>query len=392
MYNEKRETVKKFNRILLILVICYACFSFIVLVRLLHSYMHFYPEKEQWELVWANGFNGSVLIKWMAQQMHDYLYFSLASDRNLIFFYLLFTCFISLFSLMVLTLANMKSRWKALTYIIYFLCAKTTQLFFLSYMEYQNVNFPFGFRIYQTVIAYSLESLVILFLPRLVNKLFMVAHQRQINSVFSVLFGIGLVLIIGPYFFGIYGKEKSVMYLQEGSSIKLLTSFKIYQMILWSSYLYTFLVATFKLKTINNLEEKKFDIRLIIILLIFAFHNILPVIFFPENMFVFGVGFFSLNILLLKFVGKSFFEDLNLLPSSSLPEMKATDTQKLTDREKEVLLLLELGLTSKSIGDRLYISETTVKTHLKNIYHKFGVNNRTRLLYKLRNITGSHSI
>jgi LuxR family maltose regulon positive regulatory protein len=48
----------------------------------------------------------------------------------------------------------------------------------------------------------------------------------------------------------------------------------------------------------------------------------------------------------------------------------------ITTREQEVLRLLETGLSNREIAGRLSISESTVKTHLGNIFYKLGVNNR----------------
>ena len=57
---------------------------------------------------------------------------------------------------------------------------------------------------------------------------------------------------------------------------------------------------------------------------------------------------------------------------------QTTDTRnQLTDRELEILRLLADGLSNKIIADRLFISENTVKYHIKNILQKFGVQNRT---------------
>jgi len=50
---------------------------------------------------------------------------------------------------------------------------------------------------------------------------------------------------------------------------------------------------------------------------------------------------------------------------------------QLTEREKEVLLLLAGGLSNKMIADKLFISPATVKSHTLNIYHKLQVGNRT---------------
>ena len=50
---------------------------------------------------------------------------------------------------------------------------------------------------------------------------------------------------------------------------------------------------------------------------------------------------------------------------------------QLTERELELLHLLAGGLSNKIIAEKLFISENTVKYHIKNILQKFGVQNRT---------------
>ncbi len=54
--------------------------------------------------------------------------------------------------------------------------------------------------------------------------------------------------------------------------------------------------------------------------------------------------------------------------------------QGLTERERDVLKLLVAGLTNKEIGKRLGIQEVTVKLHLRGIFRKFNVTNRTQAL------------
>jgi two-component system, NarL family, response regulator LiaR len=49
----------------------------------------------------------------------------------------------------------------------------------------------------------------------------------------------------------------------------------------------------------------------------------------------------------------------------------------LTERETEVLALLAQGFSNKEISSRLFISETTAKTHVRNIMQKLGVPSRT---------------
>jgi DNA-binding NarL/FixJ family response regulator len=49
----------------------------------------------------------------------------------------------------------------------------------------------------------------------------------------------------------------------------------------------------------------------------------------------------------------------------------------LSARESEVLALVAEGLTNAQIGERLYIGQATVKTHLLRIFTKLGVSDRT---------------
>jgi DNA-binding NarL/FixJ family response regulator len=53
---------------------------------------------------------------------------------------------------------------------------------------------------------------------------------------------------------------------------------------------------------------------------------------------------------------------------------------RLTPREAEVLGLLKDGLSIGQIARRLYMSESTVKTHVAKIYDKLGATNRTQAL------------
>jgi len=57
----------------------------------------------------------------------------------------------------------------------------------------------------------------------------------------------------------------------------------------------------------------------------------------------------------------------------------------LTGREIEVLQRVAEGLTSKEIGERLFISENTVKNHVRNILDKLGLRSRNEaVMYAIR--------
>jgi DNA-binding CsgD family transcriptional regulator len=55
---------------------------------------------------------------------------------------------------------------------------------------------------------------------------------------------------------------------------------------------------------------------------------------------------------------------------------KARNRFQLTNRELELLVLLCDGITNRDISEKLFLSEHTVKDHIKNIMRKMGVDSR----------------
>ncbi len=62
--------------------------------------------------------------------------------------------------------------------------------------------------------------------------------------------------------------------------------------------------------------------------------------------------------------------------ASRLFQQLRNPDEVLTPREAELLGLLTEGLSNRELGQRLFISEATVKTHLAHIYAKLGVETR----------------
>lgn len=50
----------------------------------------------------------------------------------------------------------------------------------------------------------------------------------------------------------------------------------------------------------------------------------------------------------------------------------------LTERESEILSLLSTGMTNRELGGALYLSENTIKSHLRSLYAKLGIRNRAQ--------------
>lgn len=62
---------------------------------------------------------------------------------------------------------------------------------------------------------------------------------------------------------------------------------------------------------------------------------------------------------------------------------KSAELEKLTKREKEILDFLTRGFRYKEIAGHLFISEETVRTHIRNLYEKLQVQSRTEAINKI---------
>lgn len=73
--------------------------------------------------------------------------------------------------------------------------------------------------------------------------------------------------------------------------------------------------------------------------------------------------------------GRSFID-----PSAAGSALMNSASSKLSAREVEVLREAALGRTNREIGDRLFISEETVKSHIAHVLAKLELQNRTQLV------------
>jgi DNA-binding NarL/FixJ family response regulator len=77
---------------------------------------------------------------------------------------------------------------------------------------------------------------------------------------------------------------------------------------------------------------------------------------------------------------------------SLLPADEAADTAdaaapvptKLSKRQKQLILMLDQGLSNRDIAEKLSISEHTVKVHFWRLFRRLGVNSRTQALHFAR--------
>ena len=72
--------------------------------------------------------------------------------------------------------------------------------------------------------------------------------------------------------------------------------------------------------------------------------------------------------------------------SRTIPRNGPTAIEELTDRELAVLRLLPSGLSRREIADALYVSQNTVKTHVKGIYRKLDASSREEAVARAREL------
>lgn len=80
---------------------------------------------------------------------------------------------------------------------------------------------------------------------------------------------------------------------------------------------------------------------------------------------------------------------LLLKASGTTPDLVAESSQPvdaLTEREKEILIFLANGVSNREMAGRIFVSENTVKFHLKNIYSKLSVTSRLQAVTAARHI------
>lgn len=65
-------------------------------------------------------------------------------------------------------------------------------------------------------------------------------------------------------------------------------------------------------------------------------------------------------------------------------ETEPIEQPRLSKRQKQLLVMLDQGLSNREIAERLEISEHTVKVHLWRLFRRLGVKSRTQVLHHAR--------
>jgi len=137
------------------------------------------------------------------------------------------------------------------------------------------------------------------------------------------------------------------------------------------------------LDVLKKIKEKKIDLKVIIL----TVHNEIEYLLKAVEIGIDGYILKDSDSAQLREAIFTVISGESYIQPSMIPMLESkivernTDQAKidlLTKRELEVLKLLSIGLYNKEIGEKLDISERTVKNHISSIFRKINVTDRTQ--------------
>ncbi len=81
-----------------------------------------------------------------------------------------------------------------------------------------------------------------------------------------------------------------------------------------------------------------------------------------------------------KLIGSIFVLSATVFALYFLKKNSKTNREKLTTQEQKIYELIKAKYSNKEIAAELYISISTVKTHVNNIYKKLGISSRKQIV------------
>jgi len=307
--------------------------------------------------------------------------------EHLIIFYSFFVLLTGMVSLAFSINAMIISKERVLKlYLLFFIIFSLTIFTrLLSNYIYSNImDTPFVLKAVLAGTQLGLGMLNILCGIIFINELFSVVRRKYVNILATILFVSAIIVFLTPL-------ASRLDYLNE--KIELLSGKYYGFAVYFIGFTYAVLVSLFKLKSIGHKKEKIFAIAMVCFLLIGYSEMIFKQtgsFFIKEvdqslSFYYSTIPYFLWSIFSLyyfrKYYGLHAFIRNDIVLSARFIGQFA-----ITKREQEIILLLAHGLSNQAIGEKLFISVATVKSHVHNILEKTKTKSRMRLLYLVRNI------
>ncbi|OHD13973.1 MAG: hypothetical protein A2086_10575 [Spirochaetes bacterium GWD1_27_9] len=300
-------------------------------------------------------------------------------------------------SLIVLLGFSFKTKNKLFVYLSFFHISYSILIFLFLFYSYLKTNIPdlFQKNIFKFMSFHFIaEALLLVSLIFFINYILKLNNARLINTIAVIIISINFIyhiLLIGikSFYNWYYGSNNAFF-----SSIIIITR----DFVSISCIIYTIVIILLNYKKIPNIGEKKLLRNLIIICLIF-----LPGIIFDsvvnswKSLIFVPLMYCVLSFIFVAYISKFYLKNYSNkdqdLRDVSLKENPNTldnlnevlKKYDISEREKDIILLIIKGYSNKDIGEKLFISPSTVKAHIYNIFRKIDVKNRHELTYKVLN-------
>lgn len=167
-------------------------------------------------------------------------------------------------------------------------------------------------------------------------------------------------------------------------NVGLLFSFAL----LFFAIIYSSFLKLQKLKKMDA-ESKQINMRTSIMTLIFVPGLVLDIYLLKTINYslIIPVFYLCYSIVFVQYVIKKYNSDL--LSGRSAEDQNELDNYfneaGISAREKEIITLIMKGYSNQKISDLLFISLSTVKTHIRNIFQKLNVKSRFEIIYRVTN-------
>jgi DNA-binding CsgD family transcriptional regulator len=153
--------------------------------------------------------------------------------------------------------------------------------------------------------------------------------------------------------------------------------------------IYTIVITIMNYSSVKAGTRKRLLRQILVSTILFVPGVILDTIRPGVSQFVFyPILHCILGIIMIVYIRNVLFNPFRLFGEGQ-PGDEVLKRYLITNREKEVLLLVAEGKSNKQIGKKLFISLNTVKTHIKNIFIKLNIENRFELITLIKSIMQS---
>jgi DNA-binding CsgD family transcriptional regulator len=304
--------------------------------------------------------------------------------RHFLLLYFFIFILIGVISLAITSGVYFKSRDRLLKYFLYFYIAFSIDLIISAILLYTSTNVTENFPIWSDILDYIAEIIHYIFIftiPLFAHEICKVPDRKIRNRIFA---GVTVFLILNFHYFEFVIADKNLHklgdYIEDGVFIAIL--------------IYVSVTTVYYHKNISPNIRKYLSKKIMVlmgiciigVIVIDILPNDIPSIIFPQLLY----GGFGL-IFLFYVIRYHFLPDEYIAVSSKddkeidVSQDTFFDSYQISPREREIADFILKGYKSRHIADELCIALSTVKTHIRNIYPKFGVSSRIEFLLLYNN-------